>query len=109
MQKQKRNTDSARDLSAARPAPQERTVRRERNQHAPGATSEQQRFAQQLHDSVSQNLSGMRILAELLARQLKTEAPEAEAKALELAELIQRTGEDVQALIRSLRGDHAGH
>jgi two-component system sensor histidine kinase UhpB len=65
--------------------------------------AEQQRLAQSLHDTVCQSLTGMNILAGLIARKLKAIAPEISDEVAELRDLIGQTSEEVHDMVRWLR------
>jgi signal transduction histidine kinase len=65
--------------------------------------NEQQLLAQALHDTVCQSLSGMTILASLIARKLQPKDPQAATEVTQLGKLIADAGEEVQALVRWLR------
>jgi signal transduction histidine kinase len=65
--------------------------------------AEQQRLAQSLHDTVCQSLTGMNILASLIARKLKTLSPEIAREVIELRDLIGQTSEEVHDMVRWLR------
>jgi signal transduction histidine kinase len=81
---------------AAVPEAQERAVLR-------AIENEQQLLAQALHDTVCQSLSGMTILASIIAKKLQATAPEAAAEVTQLGKLIFEAGEEMQGLVRWLR------
>jgi signal transduction histidine kinase len=65
--------------------------------------AEQQRLAQALHDTVCQSLTGMNILAGLIARKLKALSPEIAGEVAELRDLIGQTSDEVHEMVRWLR------
>lgn len=69
---------------------------------------EQQLLAQALHDTVCQSLTGMNILATLLARRIQGAEPELADEVAQLGKLIFEASEDVQAFVRWLRPPTVG-
>ncbi len=67
------------------------------------AEREQQRLAQALHDTISQSLTGIHLMAEVLARKHAATAPEAAADLAELSEIILGSTFELHRLITSLR------
>ena len=69
---------------------------------------ERRRIARRLHDTSCQTLTGIRLMAELLARRL----PEGSAMAGDLAELVTlicRAVDELQSLARELSPDEEAH
>jgi signal transduction histidine kinase len=69
---------------------------------------EQQLLAQALHDTVCQSLSGMNILATIIARKLQATTPELASEVAQLSQLILEAGEQVQGFVRWLRPPEIG-
>jgi signal transduction histidine kinase len=64
---------------------------------------EQLRLAQLLHDSVCQSLTGVQMLARVIARKLQATAPEAADEVAELDHLLQQAVSEVHEAIHGLR------
>lgn len=63
---------------------------------------EQARLAQALHDSVCQSLSGVYLLARVIARKIET-PPQAAEEMKELCEMLNRASKELNDLVRWLR------
>src|SRR5688572_11263765 len=64
---------------------------------------EQLRLAQLLHDSVCQSLTGVQMLARVIARKLQATAPETGDEVAELDHLLQQAVSEVHEAIHGLR------
>ena len=64
---------------------------------------EQHRLAQLLHDSVCQSLTGVQMLARVIARKLQTIAPAAAGEVGELDHLLQQAASELHELVHGLR------
>ena len=67
------------------------------------AEQERHRLAQALHDTVCQSLSGIHLMARVLARKLEARNPEVAREVRELSELLERAVGEAHDLMRSLR------
>ncbi len=67
------------------------------------ASREQERLAQTLHDTISQSLSGMHLMAAVLARKYEPICPAAAAEIAAFSDLIQSSALEMHHLVRSLR------
>ncbi len=89
-------------LSAALAEQEARCIRLESGIRV-AAGREQERLAQKLHDTVSQNLSGMHLMAVVITRKYAETCPAASAEIAELGETILTSAEEMHSLICSLR------
>jgi signal transduction histidine kinase len=74
-----------------------------RSLESAAAAPQRQELAQTLHDTLSQSLTGLHIMAVVLSRKLQQRDPESAAEASEIAAAINRTSGELQEIVRSLR------
>jgi signal transduction histidine kinase len=67
------------------------------------AGRERRRLAQALHDTLSQNLSGIHLMTAVLARKYAASCPPAAEELTQLSELVGAAAGEMQKLIGSLR------
>lgn len=66
---------------------------------------ERQRVAQVLHNTLSQELTGIGLMASAAARQHREDCPAAEEKFREIAALVQRAGVGLREFVASLHAE----